>query len=122
VVRQRNSITLANWSAYQTATAIPATPDDAWVRVRVLAEAIPLAQDTYVVQTLTYFVQDPDTTTNILQFISQDNDDATEAALATQNDAIMSSFAQRYADSVINQAQVDAWRTRTNNPAAHKPA
>jgi hypothetical protein len=118
IVRQRNSITLANWSAYECATAIPATPDDAWVRVRVLAENIPLSLDFYTTQTLTYFVQDPTTTTNILQFISEDNDDATEVALASQNDSIISAFAQRYADTTINTQQVETWRTRNNLPAA----
>jgi hypothetical protein len=121
IVRQRNSITLASWSAYETATAIPDTPDDAWVRVRVLAENIPLSLEFYTTQTLTYFVQDPTTVTNILQFISEDNDDPTEVSLAAQNDSIISAFAQRYADTTINQQQVDAWRTRNGITVKGKP-
>jgi hypothetical protein len=120
IVRQRNSITLASWSAYECATAIPDAPDDAWVRVRVLAENIPLSLDFYVTQTVTYFAQDPTTVTNILQFISEDNDDATEVSLAAQNDTIISTFAQRYADTTINPQQVDTWRTRNGKPAPAK--
>jgi hypothetical protein len=121
IVRQRNSITLASWSAYETATAIPTTPDDAWVRVRVLAENIPLSLEFYTTQTLTYFAQDPTTVTNILQFISEDNDDPTEVALASQNDTIISTFAQRYADTTINPQQVETWRARNGLAAKAKP-
>lgn len=117
VVRQRNSITLVNWSGYFTALAIPPTPDDAWVRQRVLAEQMPLTLDFATTQTLTYFLQDTVTQTNILQFISEDNDGATEVALSGQNDSIAAAFMPRYASAVINDAQVAQWRERNNAPA-----
>jgi hypothetical protein len=120
VVKQRNSATLVGWSASETAAAIPDTPDDAWVRVRVLAESVPLSLDFHTTQTLAYFAQDPATVTNILQFISEDNDDATEVALAAQNDSIIAGFEQRWADSTINAQQVADWRTRNDKPAAGK--
>jgi hypothetical protein len=120
VVRQRNSITLADWSLTNSIAAIPDTPDDAWVRVRVLAESIPLATDIYTIQTLTYFAQDQTTQTNIRQFLAEDNDDATEVALAAQNDSIMVAFAQRYADAAISAQQVENWRTQNNKPADAK--
>jgi hypothetical protein len=120
IVKQRNSVTLASWSASETAAAIPDTPDDAWIRVRVLAESVPLSLDFYTTQTLAYFAQDPASVTNILQFISEDNDDATEVSLASQNNSIITGFVQRYADSTINAQQVADWRTRNNKPAAGK--
>lgn len=121
IVRQRNSVTLGSWSGTQSIQPIPDTPDDAWVRVRVLAESIPLSLDFYVGQTLAYFAQDQTTVTNILQFISEDNDDPTEVALAAQNDSIILAFAQRYADTTITQQQVDAWRTRNGLTVKAKP-
>jgi hypothetical protein len=87
----------------------------------VLAEAIPLSLDFYTTQTLAFFAQDPTTVTNILQFISEDNDDPTEVALASQNDTIISAFAQRYADTTINPQQVADWRTRNGLAAKAKP-
>lgn len=120
IVRQRNSVTLAAWSAYETAAAIPDVPDDAWVRMRVQAEAVPLALDFHTTQTLCYFVQDPVTVQNIVQFISEDNDDTIELDLSDKNSSIVSAFAQRWADSVVTAQQVADWRTRNNKPATGK--
>lgn len=120
VVRQRNSVTLINWSAYGSQIAIPDPADDAWVRARVVAEAIPLALDSYVTQTLSYFLQDSVTQTNILQFISEDNDSATEVALSGQNDSVAAAFMPRFAQTVVSDQQVSDWRTRNNAPAPGK--
>jgi hypothetical protein len=120
VVRKRNSVTLTTWSGYVSALAIPATPDDAWVRQRVLAEQIPLQLEYQITQTLVYFLQDTDTQTNILQFISEDNDTPTEVALASQNDSVIAAFAPRYANTVITDDQVDKWRDQNNAPAPGK--
>jgi hypothetical protein len=117
VVRQRNSITIADWSLENSITDIPDAPDDAWIRKRVLAESIPLAPEMYTQQTLTYFAQDNVTQTNIRQFLAEDNDDPTEVSLAAQNDSIMAAFAQRYADAVVSAQQVADWRTRNDKPA-----
>jgi hypothetical protein len=117
VVRQRNSVTLVSWSGYVSALAIPSPADDAWVRQRVLAEQIPLQLEYQITNTLVYFLQDTTTQTNILQFISQDNDNATEVALASQNDSIIAAFAPRYANTVITEDQVEKWRDQNNAPA-----
>jgi hypothetical protein len=117
VVRQRNSVTLANFSAYVTAEAIPDAPDDAWIRMRIQAENIPLTLDLMVIQTLTYFMQDTTTQTNITQFISEDNDDTTEVSLSSQNDSILAAFAQRWCDTTVSPAQVTAWREQNGKPA-----
>lgn len=117
VVRQRNSVTLINWSAYGSQTAIPSPAEDDWVRARVLAEAIPLTLDFYVTQTLAYFLQDTITQTNIKQFISEDNDDATEVSLASQNDSIAAAFMPRFAKTVVTDQQVADWRKRNDAPA-----
>jgi hypothetical protein len=118
VVRQRNSITLVTWSGYQVAVVIPDAPDDAWIRQRIVAEQIPLALDIHVMQTLVYFLQDTVTQTNILQFVSEDNDSATEVALSSQNDSIAATFMPRYAQTVISDSQVTNWRTQNDKPAA----
>jgi hypothetical protein len=117
VVRQRNSVTLVSWSGYVSALAIPPTPDDDWVRQRVLAEMVPLQLEFQITQTLVYFLQDTDTQTNILQFVSEDNDTPTEVSLASQNDSIIAAFAPRYAATVITDDQVTSWRERNNAPA-----
>lgn len=120
VVRQRNSVTLVTWSGYISQEAIPDPADDAWVRQRVVAEAIPLSLEFYITQTLSYFLQDQITQTNILQFISEDNDSATETALAGQNDSIAAAFMPRYAQTTVSDQQVTDWRTRNNAPAPGK--
>ena len=110
VVRQRNSVTLVGWSAYVSALAIPAAPDDDWIRQRIAAENLPLSLDFATTQTLVYFLQDSNTQTNILQFISEDNDATTESSLASQNDTIIAAFAPRWARATVTDAQVQAWK------------
>lgn len=126
VVRQRNSVTLAKWSASQSAQAIPTPADDAWVRLRVVAEAIPLSLDSYTTQTLGYFLQDPATNTNIAEFVSEDNDSETENSLASQNDSIVTGFMPRFSNTTVSDQQVQTWRDRNNAPEAppgqQKPA
>src|SRR5215469_5935517 len=97
VVRQRNSVSLVQWAAYVATQAVPSPADDAWVRQRVVAESIPQALDSYVTQTLAYFLQDPATNSNLAQFISEDNDTATESTLSTSNQNICSAFMARFA-------------------------
>ena len=117
VVRQRNSVTLTKWSAYQAAIVIPATPDDAWVRLRIVGENVPLQLDFITTQTLTYFLQDPGLQASLRQFISEDNTTDEETTLSDTNDAIASGFMQRYADTTISPQQVTAWRDKYGYPA-----
>ena len=111
-VKKRNKVTLTAWSASFSAQAVPSSPDDAWVRQRVLAENMPLSLDSAVNQTLAYFLQDPSTTTNIVGFLSEDNTSDQETVLSGANDSICSAFMQRYADATVTDAQVQAWKDR----------
>lgn len=120
VVRQRNSVTLIQWAGYTATAPIPDPADDAWVRERIVAEQIPNQLDMVTQSTLSYFVQDPGTTDNILQFISEDNDTPTEETLSTSNQSICGAFMPRYAMSTVSQSQIDAWRTQNNAPAPNK--
>jgi len=116
IVRQRNSVSLVQWSAYIANEAIPAPADDAWVRQRIVAESIPSSLDAYTLQTLTYFLQDPATNSNILQFISEDNDSTVEGNLSTSNQSICSAFMPRFAQSTVTAQQVTDWRTQNSAP------
>ena len=120
VVRQRNSVTLAKWSAGFVAQEIPSPADDAWVRQRIVAETIPLQLDITTTQTLGFFLQDPATNTNIGEFISEDNTSDAENSLAAQNDLIVSGFMPRYALSTVSDQQIQTWRERNNAPAPDK--
>lgn len=117
IVRSRNKVTLAEWAAYIGTAPIPSPADDDWVRQRVVAENIPLNVDITVNQTLTYFVQDPAVVSNINQFISSDNDTATEQALSASNQDVCGTFMPRYAMAIVSQAQIDTWRQKNNSPA-----
>lgn len=117
IVKQRNSVTLVAWADYQATLPIPSPADDAWVRLRIVAEAIPLALDFYTTQTLAYFLQDAATTASILQFISEDNDTATEQTLATTNQTIAGTFMPRYAMTTVTAQQISDWRDKNNAPA-----
>ena len=117
VVRQRNSVTLAEWAAYQGTAQIPIPADDAWVRQRIVAESIPQSLDTYTQQTLVYFLQDPATIQNIGQFLSDYNDTTVEQSLSDSNQNICSTFMPRYAQASITDAQIQNWRTQNNAPA-----
>jgi len=110
IVRQRNSVTLVGWSAYVSALAIPAAPDDDWIRQRVNAERLPLALESAVLQTLVYFLQDSNTQINILQFISEDNASDVETSLGSQNDSIIAAFATRWARATVSDEQIAAWK------------
>ena len=109
IVRQRNSVTLAEWAASVAAEAIPTPLTLAWVRQRIVGETVPLQLDSFVTQTMAFFMQDPGTISNILQFISQDNDTPTEANLTTVNSSIVSAFMPRFALSTVTETQVTNW-------------
>jgi len=112
VVKQRNSITLIAWAAYTAAAAIPATPDDAWIRERIVAENIPMQPDYITQQTIAYFLQDPATSENIRGFISEDNTDTEEVTLAQANDGIVGAFMPRFAQTTVSDQQVNDWKAR----------
>jgi hypothetical protein len=116
IVRQRNSVTLAQWGDYTSTLAIPSPASADWIRQRIVAETIPLQLDSYTTQTITYFMQDPATVSNILEFISEDNDSTTEETLSTTNTSICGTFMSRFAASTVTEAQIEAWCTQNNVP------
>jgi hypothetical protein len=116
VVRQRNSVTLAEWAAFITAEAIPSPATADWIRQRIVGESIPLQLDSFTTQTMTFFMQDPGTVSNILQFISEDNDSTTEQNLSDSNSSICSTFMSRFALTTVTEQQVTDWCTRNNVP------
>ena len=118
IVRQRNLVTLAQWSASVTAEAIPSPADDDWVRQRIVAENTPSQLDAITSQTMGYFLQDPGTVSSILQFISEDNDTTTEGTLSSSNASICATFMSRFASDTVSAQQVTDWRTENNAPAA----
>jgi hypothetical protein len=110
VVRDRNYVALNNWAGYTASVPIPGTqPDASWVKVRIVAERIPMQPESYVQRTTSYFLQDPATQTNIRQYLSAFNDEAVETALAGQMEPIIGSFMPRFADIDVTDAQVDQW-------------
>jgi hypothetical protein len=112
VVRQRNAVGLNAWASSFTAEAFPPFPDDPWVEQRIVAEQIPQALDNYVSRTLAYFLQDPATVTNILQYLNQWNDEATEVSLSSQIDSVIAGFMPRFAASTVSKDQVANWYTQ----------
>jgi hypothetical protein len=118
IVRQRNSVTLAQWSGFYVALAIPSPASDSWVQQRVVAENIPLNLDQFTQQTMGYFLQDPNTLTDILEFISEDNSTDIEGTLSTENSGICSTFMPRFAAATVTPQQITDWRTQNNSPAA----
>ena len=118
VVRQRNLVTLAQWSASVVAETIPSPVDDDWIRQRIVAEQTPSQLDNVTQQTMGYFLQDPGTVSDILQFISEDNDTDVETTLSTTNASICATFMPRFAADTVTAQQVTDWRTQNNVPAA----
>jgi len=111
VVRDRNYVALNNWSAYVAALAIPAAPDEAWVKQRIVAERYPAQPLSYVDRTMSYFLQDPATQTNIREYLNSFNTEATETALAGQLEGIITGFMPRFADIDVSDEQAAAWLT-----------
>jgi hypothetical protein len=109
-VKQRNSVGLINWAGYNSTIAIPADPTDDWIRMRVVAESIPISLENYINQTLGYFIQDPSTKTNINSLLSGYNTEGQEVALSSQVEGVIGAFMPRFADTYVSPAQVTAWR------------
>lgn len=117
VVKQRNQVTLITWADYVATQDIPPSPDDTWVRLRIVAENVPLQLDFITGQTLGYFLQDSGTQDNIQQFLSEDNDAATEQTLSDSNQTICGTFMPRYALSTVSAQQIADWKARNGLPA-----
>jgi hypothetical protein len=68
-------------------------------------------------RTMSYFLQDPATQTNIRQYLNAWNDEATETALAGQIEGIIGSFMPRFADIDVSDAQAADWLAQNGFPA-----
>ena len=113
IVRDRNLGGLVAWSAYVGSEAIPAEqPEPDWVRLRIVAEQIPAQAAIYVERTIAYFLQDPQTETNIRDYLSQWNDEAEETSLSAQVQAVIDTFMPRFAALDVSDAQVQDWYVR----------
>lgn len=111
-VKDRNKVGLVNWAGYIAGIPIPNPPSDDWIRMRIIAEQIPIGPDNSAMQTLGYFVQDPSTKTNINSLLSPANTDAQEVALSAQVEGVINGFMPRFAKAYVTQAQVDTWRSQ----------
>jgi hypothetical protein len=110
IVRDRNFAGLVAWAGYTATLPIPEErPDADWVRLRLIAERIPTQTGNYVERTLSFFLQDPTTVTNIRQFLNPWNDEPTEVALSAQIAGVIGTFMPRFARFDVSDAQVDQW-------------
>ena len=109
VVRDRNYSGLLGWAASVSAQAVPSDPAEGWVRLRIIADRIPAQTANYVERTLSYFVQDPTTATNIREYLSEWNDEAAEAALSAQIAGVIGAFMPRFALLEVSDADVQSW-------------
>jgi hypothetical protein len=109
-VRDRNYSALVIWADGITTEPLPPEkPDEEYVRQRLVAERIPTATDSYVTRTMSFMMQSDVTQTNIRQFLSAWNDEATEVSLSAQNAGIIADFMPRFAMTDVTQPQVDQW-------------
>ena len=112
VVRDRNHSGLLGWAGYTGALPLPPPdqpPGEDWVRLRIVSERIPLQTANYVERTMSFFMQDPTTQTNIRQFLNAWNDETTEVALSAQNSSIITAFMPRFSATDVADADVEAW-------------
>jgi len=110
IVKDRNYVGLLLWASARVALPIPATrPSDEWIRLRMIAERIPLTPDLYAIRTLAYFIQDPATQGEVQAFLKTDNDEATEGVLNELIAEILDAFMARFALNEIAQPQVNQW-------------
>jgi len=107
--KDRNYVGLLLWAAARVAEAIPAAPTDEWIRLRLVAERIPLAPELYAIRTMAYFIQDPATQAEVRAFLQTDNSDAIEGVLNTLVQEIIAAFMPRFALTEIAQPQVKQW-------------
>lgn len=117
VVKERNYVGLNNWAYTNSIQPIPEEkPEDAWVKARIVSERIPQQPDSYVLRTLSYFLQDTATQTNIRKYLTDVNTEAEETSLASQVDTVILAFMPRFADMDVTNKQVEDWLTEHGFP------
>ena len=112
VVKDRNYLGLINWASYTATLPIPGEkPAEAWVKARIVAERIPAQPQNYVDRTMSYFLQDPATQTNIREYLNAFNTEGAEVALAGQIEGVIGAFMPRFADIDVTDTQAQEWYT-----------
>lgn len=119
VVKERNYVGLNNWAYGISIQPIPEQkPEESWVKERIVSERIPQQPDSYVQRTLSYFLQDAATQTNIREYLTDVNTEAAETALAGQVDSVILAFMPRFAAIDVTDKQVEDWLTEHGFPIA----
>ena len=116
VVKDRNYNGLNNWAYGVAIAAVPDPPDIAWVKQRIVAERFPAQPVNYVERTLSYFLQDSATQTNVREYLNAFNTEAVEVSLAGQIEAVILAFIPRFADIDVTDAQAAQWLTDNGYP------
>jgi hypothetical protein len=117
VVQDRNSGGLLAWSAYTEAMAVPPAPDDAWIRLRIVAERIPQQLDSYITRTIGYFARDPATVSDYRLYLNQYNPVAFEEDLGDRISGVISAFMPLFAAQDVSDEDVARWKTANLPPA-----
>jgi hypothetical protein len=112
ICRDRQYSGLLRWAAYIGALPLPtppAKPTEQEVANRITAQRIPQNTDSYVSQTISYTVADPNVQTNIRQHLNAFNDESTEAAMDANVDGALSANMPLFAKAQVTQQQIDQW-------------
>jgi hypothetical protein len=111
VVQDRNSGGLLAWSAYTEAEAIPTAPDDAWIRLRIVAERVPQQIDSYVSRTLAYFARDPATIADYRTSLNGSNPSAIEQTLSDHISGVIGAFMPGFSAHDVSADDIAKWKT-----------
>ena len=118
VVRDRNYAGLAAWSAAQLAQAVPPNPDDAFIRLLLMAQRVPQTPDQYVQRIAPYMLQVSPIQANICKHVAPFLEDADDQAVMQQISDALATVMPLIAASDIAQAQVEQWKTAQGIPPA----
>jgi hypothetical protein len=116
----RNYGGLTNWSAMQLAEAIPPSPTDDWIRLRLMAERVPQTPDAYVSRIASYMLQVPEILNTLTLQMAPYLEDADASTVQQAIDNALVIVMPQLAKVEITQAMVDQWRIDNGYPAAQK--
>jgi hypothetical protein len=116
-VAGRNYGGLTNWSAMQLAEAIPPSPTDDWIRLRLMAQRIPQTPDAYVLRIPPYMLQVTDIVDHLCDQMSPYLEDLEATAVQQSIDNAMQIVMPQLAAVEITQSMVDQWRIDNGYPA-----
>ena len=116
VVKDRNYNGLNNWAYGVAILPVPDPPGIAWVKQRIVAERFPAQPVSYVERTLSYFLQDSATQTNVREYLNAFNTEAVEVSLAGQIEAVILAFIPRFAEIDVTDQQANDWIAAHTTP------